>query len=233
LAKLAHCEIVPAAELNGFNRRLVGKDLAAMIKNVIFDVGNVFVRWSPSEIIWRSLNLEPESEQNRHRADAIFRSPIWMSLNLGQLTQVDAEAAFQRQFGLTKGETARLFFHVMDHQEPIHGTEQIARRLVQAGYRVFGLTDNVHEIVTHLKSRYRFWELFEGAVVSAEVGLKKPHQAIFRHAIQTYGLVASQTVFFDDVQANVDGARSIGMEARLFTTADRCEHDLRALGLSF
>jgi putative hydrolase of the HAD superfamily len=204
-----------------------------MIRNVIFDVGNVFVRWSPSDIIWRCFKLELDSEQNRHQADAIFRSPTWTSLNLGQLTQVEAEAAFQRQFGLTKDETATLFFHVTDHQEPIDGTEQIARRLVQAGYRVFGLTDNVHEIVAHLKSRYRFWELFEGAVVSAEVGMIKPHQAIFHHAINTYGLTASQTVFFDDVQANVDGARSIGMEARLFTTAERCEQDLRTLGLSF
>ncbi len=204
-----------------------------MIRNVIFDVGNVFVRWSPSEIISRSFNLEPTSEQNRDRADAIFRSPIWISLNLGELTQGDAEAAFQRQFGLTNDDTAKLFFHIMDHQEPIDGTEEIARRLARAGYRVFGLTDNVHEIVAHLKTRYRFWELFEGAVVSAEVRLIKPHQAIFRHAIEAYGLAASQTVFFDDVQANVDGARSIGMEARLFTTAERCEHDLRTLGLSF
>jgi len=188
-----------------------------MIRSVIFDVGNVFVRWSPSEVIWRTFDLEPESEENLRRADAMFRSPIWISLNLGQLTQVEAEAAYQTQFGLTKDETATLFFHVMDHQEPIDGTQEIVRRLKQAGYRVFGLTDNVHEIVAHLKSRYQFWELFEGAVVSAEVGMIKPHEAVFHHAIKTYGLAASQTVFLDDVQANVDGARSVGMEARIAT----------------
>ena len=204
-----------------------------MIRSVIFDVGNVFVRWSPSEVIRRSFDLEPESEENLRRAEAIFRSPVWRNLNLGQLTQAEAEAAYQKQLGLTNDQTAKLFFHAMDHQEQIAGTEEIARRLIQADYRVFGLTDNVHEIVAHLKSRYRFWEVFEGAVVSAEVGLIKPHETIFRHALETYGLIASETVFFDDVQANVDGARSIGMEARLFTTANRCEQDLRALGLSF
>ena len=204
-----------------------------MIRSIIFDVGNVFVRWSPTEVIWRSFDLEPGSEENLRRADAIFRSPIWIGLNLGQLTQFEAEAAYQTQFGLTKDETAKLFFHVMDHQEPIDGTETLARRLKRAGYRVFGLTDNVHEIVGHLKSRYEFWKLFEGAIVSADVGLIKPHEAIFRHTIKTYDLAPSQTVFLDDVQANVDGARSVGMEARLFTTASRCEQDLCALGLSF
>jgi len=204
-----------------------------MIRNVIFDIGNVFVRWSPSEVIWRSFALEPGSDANLRRAEALFRSPIWTALNLGQLTQAEAEAAYQAQFGLTEQETAKLFFHVMDHQVPVDGTEAIARRLKRAGYRVFALTDNVHEIVAHLKSRYVFWALFEGAVVSAEIGLKKPDQAIFHHTVQTHGLTPSETVFFDDVQANIDGARSIGIEARLFTTASRCEQDLRALGMSF
>ena len=65
------------------------------------------------------------------------------------------------------------------------------------------------------------------------LGLIKPHEVIFRHTIETYGLAPSETVFLDDVQANVDGARSVGIEARLFTTANSCEQDLRALGLSF
>jgi putative hydrolase of the HAD superfamily len=61
----------------------------------------------------------------------------------------------------------------------------------------------------------------------------KPNPAIFRHAAQTFDLKAAETVFLDDVEANVDGARSIGMEARVFTTPSRCEEDLRGLGLSF
>jgi putative hydrolase of the HAD superfamily len=204
-----------------------------MIRNVIFDVGNVFVRWSPSEVIRRCFNLAPESEENRQRAESLFRSPIWTRLNLGELTQVEAELAYQTQFGLTKAETANLFFHVMDHQDLIDGTESIARRLQQAGYRLFGLTDNVQEIVAHLKMRYQFWDLLEGAVVSSEVGLMKPDQAIFRHIVKTFNLTTSETVFLDDYQANVDGARSIGMEACLFTTPNRCEQDLHTLGLSF
>jgi putative hydrolase of the HAD superfamily len=204
-----------------------------MIRNVIFDVGNVFVRWSPSEVTRRCFNLAPESNENRQRVEALFHSPVWTRLNLGEITQVDAEAAYQAQLDLTKDETTNLFFHILDHQDLIDGTETIARRLKQAGYRLFGLTDNVHEVVAHLKVRYQFWDLFEGAIVSAEVGLMKPHQAIFRHAIKTFNLIPSESVFLDDVQANVNGARSIGMEACLFTSPSRCEQDLRALGLSF
>ncbi len=204
-----------------------------MIKNVIFDVGNVFVRWSPPEIVERCFNLQKDSSENLRRAEALFRGPLWRRLNLGELSQEDAKRAYQAEFGLSKEQANNLFFHVTDHQDLIDGTEDIAQRLKQAGYRVFALTDNVHEIVAHLKSRHQFWSLFEGAVVSAEIGLLKPDAAIFRHATETFGLVAAETVFLDDIQANVDGARAIGMEARLFTTPSRCEEDLRQLGLSF
>jgi putative hydrolase of the HAD superfamily len=200
-----------------------------MIKNVVFDVGNVFVRWSPPEIVRRCFDLAPDSSESLARAEALFRGATWRRLNLGEMTQAEAEAIFQADLGLTAEQTRQVFFHVMDHQELIEGTEAIARRLKQAGYRVFGLTDNVHEIVRHYKGRYRFWELFDGAVVSAEVGLMKPDPAIFHHLLRTFGLVAAETVFFDDYQANIDGAASVGIHARLFTTPIRCEDDLKAL----
>ena len=204
-----------------------------MIKNVIFDVGNVFVQWSPTEIVERCFNLRKGSDENLRRAEALFRNPLWLSLNRGELTQPEAEQAYQAQFGLSTEQTRTLFFHITDHQELIDGTEAIAQRLIKAGYRVFALTDNVLEIVAHLKNRHRFWTLFEGTVISAEIGMLKPDPAIFRHAIEKFNLLAEETVFFDDVKANVDGASSIGMKARLFTTPGRCVEDLQALGLSF
>jgi putative hydrolase of the HAD superfamily len=204
-----------------------------MIKNVIFDVGNVFVRWSPPEIVERCFDLQKGSDENLQRAEALFRGALWRRLNLGELSQADAELAYQTEFGLSRDEAKKLFLHVIDHQHPIDGTETLAHRLKQAGYRVFALTDNVHEIVAHLKSRHQFWLLFEGAVVSAEIGLLKPNPAIFRHAIETFGIIAAETVFLDDIEANVDGARSVGMEAILFTTPSRCEEGLRDLGLAF
>jgi putative hydrolase of the HAD superfamily len=204
-----------------------------MIKNVVFDVGNVFVRWSPPEIIRRCFDHAVDSADNLQRAEALFRSQLWRRLNLGELNQAQCELAYQTEFGLTPEQTQTLFFHIMDHQEVIAGTVAIAERLKRAGYRVLGLTDNVHEIVAYHKSRNTFWELFEGCVVSAEIGLLKPNPEIFRHLLRTYGLAAAETVFLDDVQVNIDGARSIGIEAKLFTTPERCEQDLRALGLAF
>jgi putative hydrolase of the HAD superfamily len=202
-----------------------------MIRSIVFDVGNVFVRWSPPEIIRRTFELAPESAKARELVTTIFRSPIWLALNRGELTEDEAAASYRRELGLDEECTRRLFFHVVDHQEPVPGTEQLARRLREAGYRVFGLTDNVREIVAALRERYAFWDVLEGVVVSAEVGVLKPDPRIFRHLLERFALVAEESVFLDDHPPNVEGARAVGLEARVFETAARAAEDLRGLGV--
>ena len=142
-----------------------------MIRNVVFDIGNVFVRWSPAEVISRCFNLELDSDETRKRATALLRSPLWIRYNLGELTLADMESAYQSEHGLSRDEAARLLFHTMDHQDLIDGTEAIARRLKSSGYRLFALTDNVREIVAHLKERYQFWELFVLGPFVANLGV--------------------------------------------------------------
>ena len=67
-----------------------------MIKSIIFDVGNVFVRWSPPEIVERCFDLRKGSDENLQRAEALFLCPLWRRLNLGELTQEEAELAYPR-----------------------------------------------------------------------------------------------------------------------------------------
>jgi putative hydrolase of the HAD superfamily len=204
-----------------------------MIKNVVFDVGNVFVRWSPAEVVERCFKIPRLDTKNNDKAVELFRSPIWLAINRGELTRAEVERAYRIQHGLTAEESQALFFHVMDHQVPVEGTELLAQRLKQSGFRIFGLTDNVREIVAYLKERYCFWDLFEGVVVSAEVGVLKPDQKIFSYLLTKFGLTPSETIFLDDVPANVEGARKAGMAGLVFSTSDACEAELRSIGLAF
>ncbi len=97
---------------------------------------------------------------------------------------------------------------------------------------VYALTDNVVEIVEYLKNTYQFWTLFDGAAVSAELGLLKPQPEIYQALLSNYGLKASETVFLDDMPYNVEGAKAVGMAAIQFTDAVQCEISLQALGVN-
>ena len=59
----------------------------------------------------------------------------------------------------------------------------------------------------------------------------KPDPAIFALLIARYGLEPDRTLFVDDSAANVDGARSAGLHAHLFTGADVLREELRRLGV--
>lgn len=200
------------------------------IKNVVFDVGNVIVRWAPLEIIKLSFG---DSESPEQRAKAIFHSETWLALNKGFITECEAKSQYQKELGLSELECEKLFYYVKQSQILIFGTIELIQRIKAAGYNVYALTDNVHEIVSYLKSTYEFWPLFDGATVSAEVGLLKPQPEIYQTLLNSFDLLASETVFIDDMSYNVEGAQSVGMSAIQFSDSEQCEQALKLLGLSF
>lgn len=59
--------------------------------------------------------------------------------------------------------------------------------------------------------RHLFPEMFDAVVISAEVGMRKPEERIFRHAAERLGLAPEDCVFIDDIQANVEAAEALGM----------------------
>ncbi len=56
-----------------------------------------------------------------------------------------------------------------------------------------------------------FPDLFDAVIISAEVGMRKPEERIFRHAAQLLGLAPHECAFVDDIEANVLAAEALGM----------------------
>ncbi|MEI8630123.1 MULTISPECIES: HAD family hydrolase [Vibrio] len=200
------------------------------IKNVIFDVGNVLVRWSPVEIVRLTFGHSVEAEK---MAQLLFSSQIWKDLNKGIISETEAKLCYQREHQVTAEEMDRFFYYVKHTQILLYGSVELLKRVKSAGYRVYALTDNVNEIVEHLRTTYEFWPLFEGAIISSEVQLLKPQAEIYQALLSTYQLQAEETVFLDDMPYNVEGARAVGMEAIQFENAQQCESELKAMGLCF
>ena len=209
---------------------LGGITVANTIKNVVFDIGNVIVRWAPLEIVRLTFGDVAPAEA---LVKSIFRAEIWTDLNKGLISEADAKVMYQNQLGLTALECEKLFYYVKQTQLLLFGTVDLIRRLKVAGYNIFALTDNVHEIVAHLQTTYDFWPLFDGVTVSADVGVLKPQPAIYQALLDGHGILAAETVFIDDMPHNVVGAQALGISAIQFENTEQCERALKALGLSF
>ncbi|MCL9783711.1 HAD family phosphatase [Vibrio sp. S4M6] len=198
------------------------------IKNVVFDVGNVLVRWSPYEIVRLTFGEDVEATDMAKR---IFLSDIWSSLNKGEMTETQAISRYEERLGLKKETLEVLFYYIKESLIPIYGMYELLCKLKESGYKIFALTDNVVEIVDFLQDRYEFWQKFDGAIVSAEVGCLKPSAEIYRKLLETYQLDGKETVFMDDVLANVKGAQDAGIHAIHFKNLFQCRQELADLSV--
>lgn len=72
---------------------------------------------------------------------------------------------------------------------------------------------------------------FRRVFASHEIGCRKPEPQAFRHVLRELGVAPERTLLFDDLQANVDGARRCGMQAVLVRGPQDVREALRALGL--
>jgi HAD superfamily hydrolase (TIGR01509 family) len=75
-------------------------------------------------------------------------------------------------------------------------------------------------------------ELFDGIVISGDVGMHKPEPAIYILGAERIGLHAEDCVFVDDLRENCAGAEEVGMCAILHRGADKTVPQLeRIFGL--
>lgn len=82
---------------------------------------------------------------------------------------------------------------------------------------------------TRRYDRSTFEELFDGVVISGEVGMNKPDPEIYELGAERVGLAPSDCVFVDDLRENCEGAEAVGMTAVLHRGAQRTVPELERL----
>ena len=93
-----------------------------------------------------------------------------------------------------------------------------ARRARASGIRT-AILSNMHlELRNWIVHESGWFADFDFATFSCDLGIAKPDAAIYQHCLSGLGVAASETLFFDDRQPNVDGARLLGIHAVHFTT---------------
>ena len=102
--------------------------------------------------------------------------------------------------------------------------------LKQHSYRVLGLS-NWSTKVYDTMQRFEIFDLIEDRVLSCEEHLLKPDAAIYRRALQRFGIEADETVFVDDRKENAEGAEAVGIHGITFTGAVPLRQELAALGV--
>jgi putative hydrolase of the HAD superfamily len=103
------------------------------------------------------------------------------------------------------------------------------RQLRQAGIKTGLLSNMPPAMIAHLRENFDSLDLFDFITFSAEVRLIKPDAAIYEHTLQGLGAKAEETLFVDDREINVKGARDLGIHAVQFRSVEQLRKDLSAM----
>jgi len=107
-----------------------------------------------------------------------------------------------------------------------------ARQLGSSGMKV-GLLSNMHPgMVTHARKHFAWLKSFDCVTFSGEVRLIKPDPAIYEHTLRGLGVMASETLFLDDREINIQAARALGITAIHFQSVAQLRSDLQAAGFA-
>jgi 2-haloacid dehalogenase len=192
---------------------------------VLFDLGNVLVRWDPRAAFAGSWS---ETE-----VDEFLRAVDFPALNLAQ--DAGRPWAQARETIADPGHRAMLDHYVTHFDRalpgPVPGSAAVVEELIAAGVRVYGLTNWSAETFHHAVPAAPAIGRLAEVVVSGREGLVKPDPRIFALAAQRFGLRPASTVFVDDSPRNVEAAAGAGYDAVLFSDAGALRGALVARGL--
>lgn len=200
----------------------------ARITAVVFDIGGVLLDWDP-RYLYRQLIADPE--QLDDFLDRICTRQWHLAHDLGEDTEQSC-----RELAARYPEQAELIMAWSDRGEEMIGgvltqTVELLGELSSADVRCFVLSNMEPDKFVLRRTRYEFFDLVEGCVISGLEGVAKPDQKIFEILLSRYGLDPAETIFIDDQPANVAAAAELGVVAIQFTTAAQLRNDLRDLGL--
>lgn len=185
-----------------------------MIKNIIFDMGQVLIKFDPLYFIHRLGITDTKDTQILMRE--IYKSVEWSMMDRGSLTDAQACEIFKARVpNHLKRYVADLTCDWCKPLVPIDGAEELIRELKTNGYNMYLLSN------ASLNQK-NYWndipgsDCFSDTVVSSYINLVKPQPEIFKYLVNKYELVPDECLFIDDATLNVEGAVYSGLHGIVF-----------------
>jgi 2-haloacid dehalogenase/putative hydrolase of the HAD superfamily len=198
------------------------------VRAVVFDVGNVIVRWDPrtlyakifpdpAERDWFLANVCTVAWHKRHDDGVPFadnRAPLIETYPEHQAAIVAWEERWWEMFS-----------------GPIPETEAAIEALHMGGVPMLGLTNMPASVSGGIFAMSPVFGRLQHIVVSGEVGLSKPDPRIFALTAQRAGLTPAELLFVDDSAVNTEAAAACGYDVHRFDDPAALAPALRARGL--
>lgn len=182
-----------------------------MIKNIIFDIGNVILNFDLSVILPKF--TENKNEQ-KFIIQNIINSPEWLGYGLidtGYITKEDAISIVQDRTNHINDDLIYRFWNKYNEYATVN-TEilNLIKSLKNKGYNIYLLSNiNLHTFDAIEPSG--IFEIVDGYVLSYKEHQIKPYESIYKTLINRYALNVKESLFIDDNIRNIETANKLGI----------------------
>jgi glucose-1-phosphatase len=199
-----------------------------MIKTLIFDLGNVIVRFDHSRIVQRIEQFCDFSGDDIY--NQMFTSDVVRDYDSGKISSAEFFAKVKEKLNLRMSfsEFADAWNSTFD-LKPILPKELF--KTLAEKYRLLVLSDTNELHFEFIKRNFLLMRHFDDYVLSYKTGTLKPYPEIFQVAVEKANCLPEECFFTDDRAGNIEGAREAGINAVLFETGEKLYEDLQKLNL--
>lgn len=182
-----------------------------MIKNIIFDFGDIFINLD-KQIIFREAekfggipHLTPEMQK------------INDDFEVGAISPGEFISALHDVYPKATPREIENIWNGMLLDFPDHRLDFVANLAEENKCRLFLLSNTNAIHIEHVAIKMgqekfnRFRNSFEKFYLSQEIGMRKPNAEIFEFVLYENGLRAEETFFVDDTKENTDAAQKLGI----------------------
>lgn len=200
-----------------------------MIKNIIFDIGNVLAAFQWKEY-YESFHYSPEVLERLTRATVM--DPMWNEFDKGVLEEEEVLQKFVENDPGVEREIRETLTNIHDMIGRLDYAIPWLQDLKSKGYHVYYLSNFSRKAHVECAHVLDFLPLMEGGILSYQEKMTKPDPAIYQLLLDRYGLQAQECVFLDDTPRNVEAAIQQGIAGIVFHDQAQAIEELHRLGIN-
>jgi len=196
-----------------------------MIKAILFDIGGVLIENPPDKIYKKYAELRHENPETTRKK----LRKILVPCEIGKISSKEFWSRGAKKLGLKKRIFRKVWVEEIKNSKPHKLVWKLVRRLRLKGYKTVLLTNAIPADARIPLIKKIYSKFYPYVFTSFRIGHKKPSGKIYRFVLEKLKLKPNETVFIDNLESNVEGARRVGITSLHFTSYSNLAKDLKKL----
>ena len=180
-----------------------------MIKNIIFDIGNVILNFNYERVLNSYTSNKKDQDFIKKN---IYNSPEWLGnsiLDIGYITKDEAIKKVQERTNHTNDKLIYDFWKKCNKYAYIDkNVLEIITKLNEKGYKIYLLSNINEDMHNHIKNN-KLFKIVDGYILSYLEHKIKPHEDIYKTLIKKYNINPKESIFIDDNKNNIETANKL------------------------